>query len=104
MEVVKSASPMYRSRILKFSGGCLTLPILSLRGVSIEAEVNGEPMVFPLGPNLYLSWAACTARTERGNQAACRMLDFDSAVGSVLMDIWLTVSQDDNLLTMQVPV
>lgn len=31
-------------------------------GVSIEAEVNGTPMVFPLGPDLYLSWATCTAR------------------------------------------
>jgi hypothetical protein len=32
-------------------------------GVSIEAEVDGAPMVFPLGPDLYLSWATCTART-----------------------------------------
>lgn len=32
-------------------------------GVSIEAEVNGTPMVFPLGPDLYLSWATCSART-----------------------------------------
>jgi hypothetical protein len=33
-------------------------------GVSIEAEINGTPMVFPLGPDLYLSWADCTARTN----------------------------------------
>jgi hypothetical protein len=33
-------------------------------GVSIEAEVDGAPMVFPLGPELYLSWATCTARTN----------------------------------------
>jgi len=33
-------------------------------GVSIEAEINGTPMVFPLGPDLYLSWATCTARTN----------------------------------------
>jgi hypothetical protein len=33
-------------------------------GVSIEAEIDGAPMVFPLGPNLYLSWATCTARTN----------------------------------------
>lgn len=32
-------------------------------GVSIEADLNGQPMVFPLGPDLYLSWANCTART-----------------------------------------
>ncbi len=34
-------------------------------GVSIEAELDGTPMVFPLGPDLYLSWATCTARTNR---------------------------------------
>jgi hypothetical protein len=33
-------------------------------GVSIEADIDGAPMVFPLGPNLYLSWATCTARTN----------------------------------------
>lgn len=35
----------------------------SAEGVSIEAELNGEPMVFPLGPDLYLSWATCSARS-----------------------------------------
>jgi hypothetical protein len=34
-------------------------------GVSIEADVNGSPMVFPLGPELYLSWATCNTRTSR---------------------------------------
>ena len=33
-------------------------------GVSLEAELNGSPMVFPLGPDLYLSWATCTQRTD----------------------------------------
>jgi hypothetical protein len=33
-------------------------------GVSIEAEINGAPMVFPLGPDLYLSWATCNVRTN----------------------------------------
>lgn len=32
-------------------------------GVSLEADLGGSPMVFPLGPNLELSWATCTART-----------------------------------------
>ena len=32
-------------------------------GVSLEADLGGTPMVFPLGGNLELSWAACTART-----------------------------------------
>jgi hypothetical protein len=31
-------------------------------GVSLEADIDGSPMVFPLGPNLSLSWATCTAR------------------------------------------
>jgi hypothetical protein len=31
-------------------------------GVSLEADVDGTPMVFPLGPNLSLSWATCTSR------------------------------------------
>jgi hypothetical protein len=33
-------------------------------GVSIEADISGAPMVFPLGPELYLSWATCTARSS----------------------------------------
>jgi hypothetical protein len=32
-------------------------------GVSLEAEIDGAPMVFPLGPNLSLSWATCNVRT-----------------------------------------
>lgn len=34
-------------------------------GVSFEADIDGTPMVFPLGPDLYLSWATCTARTSK---------------------------------------
>jgi hypothetical protein len=40
-----------------------TLPPLA-QGPSIEAEVNGEAIVFPLGPKLRLSWASC--RLEQG--------------------------------------
>lgn len=32
-------------------------------GVSLEADLNGVPMVFPLGPDLSLSWATCNARS-----------------------------------------
>jgi hypothetical protein len=35
----------------------------SQEGVSLEAELEGSPMVFPLGPNPELSWATCTVRT-----------------------------------------
>jgi hypothetical protein len=31
-------------------------------GVSLEADLDGVPMVFPLGPELYLSWATCSVR------------------------------------------
>jgi hypothetical protein len=33
-------------------------------GVSFEAEINGIPVIFPLGPDLYLSWATCTERSQ----------------------------------------
>lgn len=36
-------------------------------GVSIEAEVAGTEMVFPLGPDLYMSWAACASRKGPNN-------------------------------------
>jgi hypothetical protein len=29
-------------------------------GPSIEVELDGTDIVFPLGPNLYLSWATCS--------------------------------------------
>ena len=35
-----------------------TLPATA-QGPSIEAELNGLAVVFPLGPSLGLSWAAC---------------------------------------------
>ena len=34
----------------------------SQEGVSLEADLDGSPMVFPLGPDLSLSWANCTVR------------------------------------------
>ncbi len=34
----------------------------SHEGVSLEAELNGVEMVFPLGPDLGLSWANCSVR------------------------------------------
>jgi len=55
---VRESYPVVFGRTLNF-----TLPETE-EGVSIEAEVNGAPMVFPLGPELYLSWATCTARID----------------------------------------
>src|SRR5450631_680539 len=49
--------PVIFGRALNF-----TLPPTQ-EGVSLEAEIDGAPMVFPLGPNLSLSWATCNVRT-----------------------------------------
>lgn len=55
---VRESYPVIFGRALNF-----TVPP-SQEGVSIEAELDKAPMVFPLGPELYLSWATCTARTD----------------------------------------
>ena len=48
-----------------------TLPV-GAEGVVIEAEMNGAPIVFPLGPDLLLSWANCNARLNRDQTKAYR--------------------------------
>jgi len=61
---VREAYPVIFGQVLNF-----TVPPTN-EGVSIEAEINGTPMVFPLGPELYLSWATCNARTNRQSEQA----------------------------------
>ncbi|PWT84413.1 MAG: hypothetical protein C5B57_04880 [Blastocatellia bacterium] len=56
--VIQRSYPIILGRRLNF-----TLPA-SAEGASIEAEVNGEPIVFPLGPTASLSWASCEVRAE----------------------------------------
>ncbi len=41
-----------------------TLPSQAM-GPSIEAELDHAPIVFPLGPNLILSWAVCSVKTDK---------------------------------------
>jgi hypothetical protein len=36
----------------------------SAEGVSIQADLNGSAIIFPLGPDLFLSWADCNARVN----------------------------------------
>jgi hypothetical protein len=55
---VRQLYPVIFGRTLNF-----TLPPTQ-EGVSLEADVDGAPMVFPLGPALNLSWATCTVRTD----------------------------------------
>jgi hypothetical protein len=60
---VRESYPVIYDRNLSF-----TLPATQ-EGVSIEAEVDGTPMVFPLGPDIYLSWATCNSRTNNGTKS-----------------------------------
>jgi hypothetical protein len=44
-----------------FGGGLsFTLPS-SAESVSIKADLDGQTIIFPLGPSLFLSWATCNA-------------------------------------------
>lgn len=52
-DVLRKSYPVILDRALTF-----TLPAAA-EGVSIEAELNGAEIVFPLGPTLFLSWANC---------------------------------------------
>jgi hypothetical protein len=54
---VRELYPVIFGQTLNF-----TLPPTQ-EGVSLEADVDGVSMVFPLGPNLSLSWATCNVRT-----------------------------------------
>lgn len=53
---VRESYPVIFGRVMHF-----TLPA-DQEGLSFEAEINGTPMVFPLGPDLYTSWASCNSR------------------------------------------
>jgi len=55
-DTIRQAYPSIFGRTMTF-----TLPPTG-QGPSIEAEVNGLAIVFPLGPNLSLSWASCSVQ------------------------------------------
>jgi len=65
---VREFYPVIFGRGLNF-----TLPPTA-EGVTLMTEINGAPMVFPLGPNLDMSWATCTVRagTEKEKIAVYR--------------------------------
>lgn len=65
-DLVRESYPVIFGRALNFS-----LPPLA-EGPSIEAEVNGESIVFPLGPDLFLSWADCHVRVDTDQAKAYR--------------------------------
>ena len=55
---VRRSYPVIYGRDLDF-----TLPPTA-EGPSIEAEIDGTPIVFPLGSGLYMDWATCTSRNS----------------------------------------
>jgi len=57
-DLVRNSYPVVFGDALNF-----TLPP-SAEGVSLQAELNGESIVFPLGPALILSWADCGVRAN----------------------------------------
>lgn len=61
---VRESYPLIYGRTLNF-----VLPA-SAEGVSIEADLDRTPMVFPLGPELFLSWANCSARASRDSASS----------------------------------
>lgn len=54
----------YSTPVVFANGMDFTLPG-SAEGPSIEAAVNGADIVFPLGPDLFLSWGVCTLKTDK---------------------------------------
>jgi len=57
--IVRESYPVIFGRALNFS-----LPA-GAGGPSIQAELNGETIVFPLGPDLLLRWADCHVGVDR---------------------------------------
>jgi hypothetical protein len=55
--IVRESYPVIFGDSLNF-----TLPA-SAEGPTVEAEINGSNIVFPLGPSPELSWAGCNMRT-----------------------------------------
>jgi hypothetical protein len=58
-DIIRRSHPVIFGQALNF-----TLPATA-EGVSLEADLNGSTIVFPLGPHLILSWADCNARVTR---------------------------------------
>ena len=57
-DVVRNSYPLIFGDTLNF-----TLPP-SAEGVSLQADMSGQTITFPLGPDLILDWANCTERSN----------------------------------------
>jgi hypothetical protein len=59
------ASPIVHQSYPVIFGPTLNFTLPSdAEGICIEADLNQERVIFPLGPNLYLGWANCNARVN----------------------------------------
>ena len=65
-DLVREIYPVIFGRTLNFS-----LPP-SAEGPSVEAEIAGEAIVFPLGPDLILRWADCHVGTDKDQSKTYR--------------------------------
>jgi hypothetical protein len=65
-DTVQQSYPIIIGRAVNF-----TLPG-SAEGLSLEAEINGTEIVFPLGPSPSLSWADCDVRVEKNQTKVFR--------------------------------
>jgi hypothetical protein len=66
IDMVRESYPVIFGPALNF-----TLPS-SAEGPSIQAEINDEIIIFPLGPDLFLSWANCNVRGNQDQTKAYR--------------------------------
>jgi len=65
-DIARESHPYVLGRALNF-----TVPATA-EGITLQAELNGETIVFPLGPALILSWADCTSRVDSQKNKAYR--------------------------------
>jgi hypothetical protein len=65
-DAVRNSYPVVFDRTMSFS-----VPAAA-EGTCIEAEIGGEPIVFPIDPNLSLSWADCEKQAGSGNSRLYR--------------------------------
>ncbi len=65
-DLVRETYPVIFGRTLNFS-----LPATA-EGPCIEAEIDGEAIVFPLGPDLILRWAECHAGADKDQSKSYR--------------------------------
>jgi hypothetical protein len=65
-DAVRNSYPVVFDRTMNFS-----VPAAA-EGTCIEAEIGGAPIVFPIDPNLSLSWADCEKQAGSGNSRLYR--------------------------------